>query len=75
MMEALELRMLDESLHEHRQAFLNFAVCAEDVYKRQTPNIPSNVLEESQIAGNLDGIVSQETQLGVLDVYKRQEWH
>lgn len=29
MMEALELRMLDESLHEHRQAFLNFAVCAE----------------------------------------------
>ena len=23
MMEALELRMLDESLHEHRQAFLN----------------------------------------------------
>jgi SPP1 family phage portal protein len=33
-----------------------------------TPNIPSNVLEESQIAGNLDGIVSQETQLGVLSV-------
>ena len=29
MMEALELRMLDESLHEHRQAFLNFAVRAE----------------------------------------------
>ena len=27
--EALELRMLDESLHEHRQAFLNFAVQAE----------------------------------------------
>lgn len=25
----LELRMLDESLHEHRQAFLNFAVKAE----------------------------------------------
>ena len=33
-----------------------------------TPNIPSNVLEESQIAGNLEGIVSQETQLGVLSV-------
>ena len=33
-----------------------------------TPNIPSNVLEESQIAGNLDGIVSQETQLGVLSI-------
>lgn len=29
MMEALELRMLDESLREHRQAFLNFAVRAE----------------------------------------------
>ena len=29
MAEALELRMLDVSLHEHRQAFLNFAVKAE----------------------------------------------
>lgn len=29
MIEALNLRMLDESLHEHRQAFLNFAVKAE----------------------------------------------
>lgn len=29
MAEALELRMLDESLHEHRQAFLNFAAQAE----------------------------------------------
>lgn len=29
MMEALDLRMLDESAHEHRQAFLNFAVRAE----------------------------------------------
>lgn len=29
MMEALELRFLDQSLHEHRQAFLNFAVQAE----------------------------------------------
>ena len=28
-MEALSYRMLDESLHEHRQAFLNFAVQAE----------------------------------------------
>lgn len=27
--EALGLRMLDEILHEHRQAFLNFAVQAE----------------------------------------------
>ena len=29
MMEALELRLLDQDLHEHRQAFLNFAVQAQ----------------------------------------------
>ncbi len=29
MMDALDLRMLDQNLHEHRQAFLNFAVQAE----------------------------------------------
>lgn len=29
LMEAMELRMLDESLHEHRQAFLNLAVQAQ----------------------------------------------
>ena len=29
MMEALELRMLDQNFYEHRQAFLNFAVQAE----------------------------------------------
>lgn len=33
-----------------------------------TPNFPANVLEESEIAGNLDGIVSKETQLGVLSI-------
>lgn len=31
-----------------------------------TQNIPSNLLEESQIAGNLVGIVSQQTQLSIL---------
>lgn len=31
-----------------------------------TQNIPANLLEESQIAGNLSGIVSQKTQLSVL---------
>lgn len=31
-----------------------------------TPNIPNNLLEESQIAGNLAGITSEETQLSVL---------
>lgn len=33
-----------------------------------TPNFPANILEESQIAGNLDGIVSQDTQLKVLSI-------
>ena len=33
-----------------------------------TPNIPANILEESQIAQNLSGIVSQDTQLSVLSV-------
>ena len=31
-----------------------------------TQNIPANLLEESQIAGNIAGIVSQQTQLSVL---------
>lgn len=30
------------------------------------PNIPANLLEESQIAGNLTGITSQETQLKII---------
>lgn len=33
-----------------------------------TPNIPANLLEESEIAGNLEGMVSQETQLKILSV-------
>lgn len=33
-----------------------------------TLNFPANILEESEIAGNLEGIVSRETQLGVLSV-------
>ena len=33
-----------------------------------TPNIPANLLEESQIAGNVDGIVSHETQLKTLSI-------
>lgn len=33
-----------------------------------TLNYPANILEESQIAGNLSGIVSQETQLKVLSI-------
>ena len=33
-----------------------------------TPNIPANLLEESQIAAGLEGIVSHETQLKVLSI-------
>lgn len=33
-----------------------------------TPNYPANILEESQIAGNLAGITSHETQLKVLSI-------
>ena len=33
-----------------------------------TQNIPSNVLEEAQIAAQLSGIVSEETQLSVLSI-------
>lgn len=33
-----------------------------------TPNFPANILEESQIAGNLSGITSQKTQLKVLSI-------
>lgn len=33
-----------------------------------TPNFPANTLEESEIAGNLEGIVSRETQLGTLSI-------
>lgn len=33
-----------------------------------TPNVPANVLEESEIAKNLEGIVPRETQLKVLSV-------
>lgn len=33
-----------------------------------TPNFPANILEESQIAQNLDGVVSKETQLSILSV-------
>lgn len=33
-----------------------------------TKSLPANLLEESQIAGNLEGVVSKETQLGVLSI-------
>lgn len=38
------------------------------VHPKFTPNFPANLLEETQIAQGLEGIVSQETQLGVLSI-------
>lgn len=35
---------------------------------RFTPNIPANLLEEAQIAAQMEGIVSKETQLSVLSI-------
>lgn len=39
-----------------------------DIKYTTTRNIPKNILEESQVAQNLDGVVSKETQLGVLSI-------
>ena len=33
-----------------------------------TQNIPANILEESQIVGNLEGVISKETQLSTLSI-------
>lgn len=38
------------------------------LHYRFTPNIPANLLEEAQIAGQMEGITSHETQLKVLSV-------
>lgn len=38
------------------------------IHPHFTPNFPANILEETQIAGNLEGIVSQDTQLKTLSI-------
>ncbi|TYK94212.1 phage portal protein, partial [Streptococcus dysgalactiae] len=38
-----------------------------------TRNLPANLLEESQIAGILVGIVSEETQVGVLSIVENPQ--
>ena len=38
------------------------------IHPHFTPNFPANLQEEAEIARNLDGLVSQETQLGVLSI-------
>lgn len=38
------------------------------IHPHFTPNFPANLQEEAEIAKNLEGVVSQETQLGVLSI-------
>jgi SPP1 family phage portal protein len=38
------------------------------LHYRYTPNIPANLLEEAQIAAQMEGITSHETQLKVLSI-------
>ena len=38
------------------------------IHPHFTPNFPANLQEEAEIARNLEGMVSQETQLGVLSI-------
>lgn len=38
------------------------------IHPHFTPNFPANLQEETEIAKNLDGLVSQDTQLGVLSI-------
>jgi SPP1 family phage portal protein len=44
-----------------------------DLEYQFTPNIPANMLEEAQMAAQLEGIVSHETQLKVLSVVDNVE--
>ena len=43
------------------------------LHYRFTPNIPANLLEEAQIAAQLEGIVSKETQLAIISVVENVE--
>ena len=38
------------------------------IHPHFTPNFPANLQEEAEIAKNLEGVVSQETQLGMLSI-------
>lgn len=38
------------------------------IHPHFTPNFPANLQEEAEVARNLDGLVSQKTQLGVLSI-------
>lgn len=44
-----------------------------DLEYRFTPNIPANILEEAQIAAQMEGITSHETQLKVLSIVDNVE--
>jgi hypothetical protein len=42
--------------------------CMEDVEIKTTRNIPKNIKEEAETAQALEGLVSKDTQLGVLSI-------
>lgn len=65
-------RKFRRSLTRRWRLLFGYAACpvADDAWMGLratfTANLPSNLLEESQVAGNLSGITSRETQLSVL---------
>jgi phage portal protein, SPP1 family len=67
-------RKMQSSLRRRYRLFCSLPTNtpSKDAYKdieyTFTRNIPKNLLEESQVAQNLEGIVSQETQLSVLSI-------
>lgn len=67
-------RKIEKSLKKRYKIFCSLGtnVSNKDAWRRveikTTRNLPKNILEETQIAGNLEGVVSKETQLSVLSV-------
>ena len=67
-------RLVVKSMKKRYKLFCTLAtnVSNKDAWKdiefKTTRNLPKNVLEEAQTAAQLEGIVSEETQLGVLSI-------
>ena len=67
-------RKIEKSLKKRYKIFCSLGtnVSNKDAWKeieiKTTRNLPKNILEETQIANNLEGVVSKETQLSVLSI-------
>ena len=67
-------RKIEKSLRKRYKIFCSLSTNSsnEDAWKdldiQMTRNIPKNIKEEAEIAGQLDGMVSTETQLSVLSI-------